>query len=889
MAKWIEEGKTLLVEAGDTLSEIAQDFFGGVSKTNQLAALNNIANKDLIYVGQKLTLVGGSSSSSGSVSSSKATINQFGLQSNADGVLFATWKWDMSNTANYEVEWCYDTGDSVWFIGSKTTVEDKQSTYSIPSNAKVVRFRVKPISKTYTNNNKETSYWTASWSTAEKFDTSNLPPSEPGVPDVKIEKYKLTASIDNIDATKLNATGVQFQIVKNDTSIFKTGSANINKSTNFVSYSCTVTAGAEYKVRCRSFRGSSYSAWSEFSGNEKTIPAAPSGITEIKATSDTSVYLAWSAVTGATSYEIEYTTKKDYFDRTDETTTKGGIELTYFELTGLESGEEYFFRVRAVNSEGESSWTGIKNVAIGKDPAAPTTWSSTTTVITGETLNLYWVHNSEDNSSQTYAELELYINGLKETHTIKNTTDEDEKDKTSVYSINTTPYNEGTKIEWRVRTAGVTKVYGDWSIQRTVDVYAPPTLELTVTDSNNNAVDILEAFPFKVNALAGPNTQVPIGYSLTVSANEVYETVDQIGNPKTVNKGENVYSKYFDISEALSVTLSASDMDLENNISYTVRCVVAMNSGLTAEDSDTFTVAWTDEKHTPNAEISYDAETFVTHIRPYCEDYTMVRYKVSVNYVTYTKTEETIEESVYGSALADRFTTTGEQVYYGTTESGAEVYYCEIIYGTPVEGVTLSVYRREFDGTFTELATGLDNSANTFVTDPHPSLDYARYRVVAIVTATGAVSYYDVPGYPIGEKAIIIQWDEEWTNFDISSEDEMEQPAWAGSLLRLPYNIDVSDRNTPDVSLVEYIGRKHPVSYYGTQLGESATWNVDIDKKDEETLYALRRLKVWMGDVYVREPSGSGYWAHMTVSFSQAHCELTIPVTLDLTRVEGGA
>ena len=43
-----------------------------------------------------------------------------------------------------------------------------------------------------------------------------------------------------------------------------------------------------------------------------------------------------------------------------------------------------------------------------------------------------------------------------------------------------------------------------------------------------------------------------------------------------------------------------------------------------------------------------------------------------------------------------------------------------------------------------------------------------------------------------------------------------------------------------------------------------------------------------MGDVYVREPSGSGYWANVSVSFSQRHTALTIPVTLNLTRVEGG-
>lgn len=879
---------TYTVQKGDTLWDIAKQYLGDATKYTQLAAINNITNPDLIYVGQTIKLKGSGSSSSGSTNASAATINQFGLQSNADGVIFATWNWSMGNTQNYEYEWCYDTGDSVWFVGSKSTTEEKQSTYNIPSNAKVVRFRVKPVSKTYMKNSKTVSYWTASWSTAKTFNTSNLPPEEPNSPSVEIDKYKLTATIDNIDASELNATGIQFQVIKNDTSIFTTGNATINKSLNFVSFSCTVTAGAEYKVRCRSYRGSAYSAWSNYSSNVQTIPAVPSGITSIKATSEKSVYLEWSTVTGATSYDIEYTTKKEYFDRTDQTNKKTGIEVGYFELTGLETGEEYFFRVRAVNSKGESAWTGIKSVAIGKDPAAPTTWSSTTTVITGEPLVLYWVHNSEDNSSQTYAELELYINGLKSTYTIKNSEEEDEKDLTSHYDIDTTPYTEGTKIQWRVRTAGVTKVYGDWSMERTIDVYAPPTLELTVTDHSGSTFDTLTQFPMKVYGLPGPNTQQPIGYNLTIAANEIYETVDHVGNPKTINKGEFVYSKYFDINTELSVDLSASDMDLENNIGYTITCVVSMNSGLTATASTEFKVEWTDISYTPNAEITLDKEPVVTHIRPYCEEYHIHRYKVTRQYSQYTKSEEEVTAAVYGEIVKDVYTTTGEEVYYGTDENGNKFYYCEVIVGTRIEGVTLSVYRREFDGTFTELATGIDNFENTFITDPHPALDYARYRIVATTISTGAVGYYDVPGYPVGEKAIIIQWDEDWSNFDTTEESALEQPAWSGSLLRLPYNVDVSDRNSPDVSLVEYTGRKHPVSYYGTQLGESASWSIDIEKDDEETLYALRRLKIWMGDAYVREPSGSGYWAHVVVSFSQTHCEVVIPVTLDITRVEGG-
>ena len=167
-------------------------------------------------------------------------------------------------------------------------------------------------------------------------------------------------------------------------------------------------------------------------------------------------------------------------------------------------------------------------------------------------------------------------------------------------------------------------------------------------------------------------------------------------------------------------------------------------------------------------------------------------------------------------------------------------------------------------------------------------MDYARYRVVATSRSTGAVSYYDIPAQPVNEKSIVIQWDEYWSSFISTNEDETEAPSITDSTLKLPYNVDVSNSYKPDVSLIEYAGREHPVSYYGTQIGETATWNVEIEKDDADTLYAIRRLSKWMGDVYVREPSGTGYWANITVSYSQTHAKLTIPVTFNITRVEGG-
>lgn len=731
---------------------------------------------------------------------------------------------------HYTVTWHYDTGDGVWFSGGESDTKEKNATYSAPSNANRIKVDVKPVSQTHEVNNKEVSYWngtTASYT----YSTSASPPEKLSAPTVTLfEKYALTASVENISDPRTDE--VEFQIC-DDTHTVRSRIVKVLTARATYVFRA-LEAGVQYRVRCASINidnnSKIYGEWSDYSSRVSTMPSAPSKITRCQATSKTSVRLDWTKVNSAKTYDMEYTTDRKYFDGSNKTTTVTGIEYASYEITGLETGNEYFFRVRAVNDQGNSLWCGIASVVIGKDPAAPTTWSSTTTAVSGEPLTLYWVHNSEDGSSQTYAELELYINGTQETHTIKNTEDEDEKDKTSSYSIDTSQFIEGSTIQWRVRTAGVTKSYGDWSVQRTIDIYAPATLTLSMTDANNVSLSTLNSFPFYISAFAGPKTQAPVSYHLTIRSNEIYETVDQIGNPKTVNAGEEIYSKYFDTSEPLIVELSAGNIDLENNISYTVTCVVSMNSGLTCTESLTFDVQWEDIVYEPDAEIGIDEDTYTAYIRPYCID----------------DNEDIITD------------------------------------------VLLSVYRREYDGSFVELAVDLENGTNVHITDPHPALDYARYRIVATSKTNGSVSYYDPPGYPVQCKSVIIQWDEAWSTFDTDNSDPMSTPVWAGSMLKLPYNIDVSDDNSIDVSLVKYIGRKNPVSYYGTQIGSSSTWNVEIEKTDIETLYALRRLSIWAGDVYVREPFGSGYWAQVKVTYSLKHKALTVPVTFSITRVEGG-
>lgn len=818
--------------------------------------------------------------------------------------LFATWDWNKADTENYKVQWKYATGDGVMFIGSDSTEDYKQSTYTFPENATKVTFRVKPVAKKVKKNKKEVAAWPAAdWSTITKastFTKGELAPATPS-PNVSLDELDLKVEFTNVDTL---AKKIQIQILQDHKTLIKNVKKDVTKQ--YLLFKTTVSAGHTYSVRCRAIGNGGESEWTEYT-DVTTRPSAPSQITDLRATSDNMVYIAWTKVSNADSYNIQWTTNRAYFDSGGAVnSSSSNVAYAYLDVT---KGDEYFFRVQAVNNNGESGWSPIKSLKCGTTPTAPTTWSSANKAVVGEPLNLYWVHNSEDGSEQTEATLEWYAStGEIDTVTIYGGTcdtpdttqlkqvnvpnlkslghtiikvkmafsdsgagalkvndlgiypyytedpslyywadgatvvfrfdnlnmrwvilENDASANTTSYSIDTTQFPEGTTLRWKVATCGVTGVYGPYSVERDIELYAQPTLSLILSTVNEDGY--LESFPLDIEYIAEPEVQKPVGYHFSVIANESYETVDDIGNVKMVTAGEEIFSENLDLTISHGYyTLLPSMINLDNGVLYTIRGTVAMNSGLTATETAMFTPAWADDLYDVNARIAIDMDELTASINPRCEDEA----------------------------------------------------------GNLVSDVYLSVYRREYDGTFTEIEKNIPNMDGIFVTDPHPALDYARYRIVAISNTTGGVSYYDLPAEPVGEVAAVIQWAEDWSNFATEEEDELEQPTWAGSMLKLPYNLDLSDSNSPEVELVNYIGRKHPVSYYGTQLGTTASLNVEIDKEDEETLYALRRLQIWMGDVYFREPSGSGYWANVTVQFNQTHCEVTIPVTITITRVDGG-
>lgn len=818
-------------------------------------------------------------------------------------------------TVNYQIVWRWHNPDiNAWVSGSGDESNpdetegylDKYWDITAPDEANAISVSVKPVSRTYpVDEDTNLPYYKADWSGYKdfKFDAKPQTPPKPTV-EVSGDKIKMTVSDINLNGDDLYSKthDIRFELTRvepNDHTVMIPNSHEYSPywiamtSTSKTSSQTPSKKGEYYRVRCiaRFVPDSTKdfaveSEWSEYSEVVLMPPDNPK-IEDISPLSDKDVRIKWQKINGADKYIIQYIhkdsipkdmvvvedvnnmPKDDYqykyisltelFTYTSINKSEVTVEMisgddkdyaTYV-LQNIASGE-YYIRIFSSNKSGQSTGSetekrSLKSFIIGTAPTAPTTWSNSNTAVKGEPIELYWIHNSEDNSILKRSKLEISYNGIAKQFDIDSNAFSDtiadnipitaiaydyEKETTRHCTIDTTNVESGMTIKWRVWTAGAAvnkdgtpKYSEDPSIERTIEVYDKPTLNVNLVDLITGVVSDITGFPFMINAsVTHVNNQKPMSYHISLVPNRSYETMDDTGNVIVIPANTPVYSKYIDTNVTtmknvtvsnngfdVSVVVDAGDCDLIKGVGYTVQATVSMDSGLSSDFSNGYYyVEWADEVTLiPGGNVTVDKENVTANISIVATDAT----------------------------------------------------------GTPVfdNSYEFAVYRREIDGTFVLIEDGLEY--NSVAIDKYPALDYARYRVVARSKRTGRMTYQDLNSVYIGEYGIIIRY--------------------ADVLLRLIYNIKVNDTFGTEGSLVNYIGREYPVSYYGTHKSHTSSWTTEIPKTDIDTLNAIRRLAVWMGNVYVREPYGTGYWANISVSYGHDYSSLTIPISFSITRVEG--
>ncbi|MCA0228961.1 MAG: fibronectin type III domain-containing protein [Bacteroidetes bacterium] len=137
-----------------------------------------------------------------------------------------------------------------------------------------------------------------------------------------------------------------------------------------------------------------------------TIPRPPSGLTAT-ATSSSQINLVWTDnASDETGFEIERSTDGTNFAKIADV----GANTTTYSNTGLNASTRYWYRVRAVNSAGGSSYT---NVADATTQAPPITIPRppsglTATASSSSQINLVWTDNASD---ETGFEIERSTDG----------------------------------------------------------------------------------------------------------------------------------------------------------------------------------------------------------------------------------------------------------------------------------------------------------------------------------------------------------------------------------------------------------------------------------------------------------------------------------------------
>lgn len=910
---------------------------------------------------------------------------------------------------NFTIKWYYkvDEESSQWYLDKTITTANKNATntsddlWSPPETAVRIKVTIKPNSMSYQSSKTKTAKWfTVDPVTVTDSDYDEIP-NAPSVGDISFVGTKAKAII-SYDVASNDVDTIEVQSLRDNVHVRDFGPYEASKDTGITVFEEEFDIVGSYQLRARisSLDSDSgkykWSPWSSWSSAIDTRPKTPEKFSVVAYNKEL-LKATWEKVEGITQYEIEYVRDKvEYFDSGMVSTVSVG-DVGLYLINGLDVGATWYFRIRSVNSNDKSEPSEVVSAVLATKPGPPSTWSLTTTAVitpdieTTEPLYIYWSHNSVDGSPQEWARLEFEISGTKYYHLHKNENRdeydelEDKVTELNLWTINiytdvdcTIPagtiysqFYSGTAdtIRWMVQTKGLHDDYSDWSVERIINAYAKPSLNIKLLDYEGIETNSISAYPLRIIGDVTPYSQTPISYYVSVVSNESYETVDRYGNTVMINTGTEIFSRYLDTNEQLDLTLGANDLELQNGVDYTLKVTAYLNSGLTAESELEFSVSWDKlDMPEPDAMVMYNDTYRYADILPYANDFigatpTVEGYEPKTYIgigITGTDPDNHIfsgsgvdnamtgdmyvnkdSNTVYACTLGGSPSTAtwgyrmtlefnSDSTWYSGTkivdnddetyiypESGVvnalygdhylntdtgDIYRCSVpgtpdvaewmyeasSFWAPAKDIVLSVYRQEANGRYIAVAEGIDNSGQSSdraisVRDPHPSFGVCRYRIVATNTKNGCMSFGDTEE-ETRETSVIIQWDEKWNDPQSDTDDEI----FEGSILELPANIELSDKNTPDVAFAEYIGRERPVSYYGTQKGEAPSINCVFEKSDKEKLEVVRRLMRYSGDVYIREPSGLGYWANVTVSYSRSYESLIIPVSIEIRPVEGG-
>ena len=378
-----------------------------------------------------------------------------------------------------------------------------------------------------------------------------------------------------------------------------------------------ISANHSYLYRVRAQNSAGYSAYSTAPSMIFTTPAAPSDVL-LNKTAATTVQLD---VSGSWPYTATFDVQSTYDGGSTWASVATSTSLPY---SATVSAGTVQFRVRAVRGALSSAWTNSASLVTICPPLAPTiVQAPASPTANGSTVVVAWSPNHPDGSSQTSVQVKMTRpNGTSVTYTLSTATS-----WTSPALVTDGTYSV------QVHTKGLDPSYGDWSQSVSWVVATPPAV--VITSPATDGADV-SALPLDIE------------WSVTDSTGVSTQRVIIEGD------GGEILNRTL-AGDVRTLSLAASDVDLTDGETYTIRIRVMGGSGLVTEQTRIFDVAWL-APAAPVLQLTEGEGRSAT---------------IDVMDTHYSESGATI--AVDGSAIADSFTVFGKSTQDGTPTPSAPV------------------------------------------------------------------------------------------------------------------------------------------------------------------------------------------------------------------------
>ena len=559
-----------------------------------------------------------------------------------------------------------------------------------------------------------------------------------------------------------------------------------------------------------------------------SVPTAPENVvltaTDISGTVNAAWDWPWDE---ADSAEISWADHSDAWESTDqpETYTISNLHASKWNISGLETGVTWYFRVRLISSTGENvvygPYSDIYSIDLSSAPSTPVLVLSDAVITKDGSVTANWAYVTTDGTSQAYAEIceaTITSDGITYGDIIAHV----ESAQYVTIEAAEAGWETGKSYLLAVRVTSASGHTSDsWSVPVPITIAEPLTCEIastslediTVTydDETTREVKALTAMPLSIQvtgAGAGGTTILAIERAADYHMDRPDET-EYDGY-----EGETIFVKTYSGEDSISIEVDDPDLIgiLDDGAPYRIVAVVKDGLGQTDEASLDFEVHWEHQAEEPTASCTIDEDNLIAVI----------------------------------------------------TATAPESY---------IDGDVVDIYRLTADRPELIVEGG---SYGVAYVDPYPALgEGCGHR---IVNRTGNGDYITSENKPAW---IDLDEDDDDVIYLTSCIIDFGKDS-----VRLPYNLSVTNDWEKDFKETKYLGGSIQGDWNSGVSRSSKITTASIISDDQVTIRGMRRLATYAGICHVRTPDGSSFAADVQVSEGRAwdgsmwnKAEFTLSVT----------